>query len=294
VVEALRRRADGRALLGPPDVRVVPEGWPSLLEDTRHGAPPPPAHHEIGHDRGVWALAAAVGEAFSSIAVVEDHALVADALVDAMVGLGLGAWTVPITTREALLGDLAAQRPGAVILDLTLGGDVGDATDLIPLIRRLGITVAVATGDVRRLTAARCYEAGACVVVTKGEPFRRLLEQLAVAAKCERCITDNEYYELVQELRGEREAQREAMARFARLTPREADVLEHMCDGCSIAETAEIEYVAETTVRSHIRSIFLKLDVRTQLAAAAAAHRTGWIVERRKRQSSGRTRTNRG
>lgn len=284
MAETLHRGSGGR-VGGEPRGVPVATGWRPSVVDEEGCRLVPSARDEIDHHRRVRSLAAAVCEAFPSIAIVEDHALVADALVDAMVGLGLGAWVMPTTSREALLTDLAGpQGPRAVILDLTLGEEIGDATDLIPLMRRLGITVVVATGDVRRPTAARCYGAGACTVVTKGEPFHHLLEQLAVAAACERCITDNEYFELVGELRREREAQEEARARFARLTPREADVLEPMCDGCSIAETAEAEFVSETTVRSHIRAIFLKLDVRTQLAAAAAAHRTGWIEERRSRQ----------
>ncbi len=239
----------------------------------------------------VRALAAQVARAFGWILIVEDHTLVSDALVSLFGKLGIRARSADTACEDALLRDIAAHAPGAVILDLTLGDDIGDATRLIPAIRELGMAVVVATCDVLRLTAARCYEAGACAVITKGEPFERLLDMLATAADHGRCIEDAEYYDLMYELRQHRQATEAQLAPFARLTRREADVLEHICHGESIEEVADREFVSPTTVRSHLRSIFMKLGVRNQLAAAAAAYETGWIEAREDEKSSKRRAT---
>lgn len=83
---------------------------------------------------------------------------------------------------------------------------------------------------------------------------------------------------------GVRTAQRDALLaglrgrlrlrdRLDQLTPREQVVLAELATGRSAAEIARREHVSLTTVRSHIRSILLKLDVSSQLAAVAAGRR---------------------
>lgn len=53
------------------------------------------------------------------------------------------------------------------------------------------------------------------------------------------------------------------------LTPREADVLEHLRDGRSNAEIAIALHVSIETVRTHRRNIYRKLGVRTRRELAA-------------------------
>ena len=50
-------------------------------------------------------------------------------------------------------------------------------------------------------------------------------------------------------------------------------------DGLSADEIADAHFVALSTVRSQIQAILRKLEVRSQLAAVAAAHRAGWPHE---------------
>ena len=48
-------------------------------------------------------------------------------------------------------------------------------------------------------------------------------------------------------------------------------------DGSTADEIAAREFVAVSTVRTHIRSILDKLGVNSQLAAVALARRSGWL-----------------
>ena len=50
-------------------------------------------------------------------------------------------------------------------------------------------------------------------------------------------------------------------------------------DGCSAERIADESFVSIATVRSQIRSILEKLDVRSQLAAVALAHRAEWTPQ---------------
>ena len=47
--------------------------------------------------------------------------------------------------------------------------------------------------------------------------------------------------------------------------------------GRSVREIADEWVVSEATVRTHVRSVLAKLEVRSQLAAVAMAIRTGWL-----------------
>ena len=64
-------------------------------------------------------------------------------------------------------------------------------------------------------------------------------------------------------------------ARLADLSPREREVLDLLSRGFPVGEIVTGLGVAETTVRSHIRSIRRKLDVGSQIAAVAVVHRLG-------------------
>ena len=66
-------------------------------------------------------------------------------------------------------------------------------------------------------------------------------------------------------------------ARLALLTDREHDVLRLMARGATNAEIGERLSVAETTVKSHVGSIFMKLDVRDRSAAIVYAYDHGVI-----------------
>lgn len=66
--------------------------------------------------------------------------------------------------------------------------------------------------------------------------------------------------------------------RLASLSPRERETLDLLAEGRRVSDIVVDLGVAETTVRSHIRSIRRKLHVRSQLAAVAVVHRMGGSV----------------
>lgn len=214
-----------------------------------------------------------------SVAIIDDHRLLAETLVDVLEGYGVAARNVESTTSDEIMQALEADRPDAVILDYHLGGEIGRSTHLIQPMVELGIAVLVVTGDMGRLTVAECLEAGAAGVLNKGVPAGAVLEGLTKAVAGRQIISDAEKQELIALLREDRARRNRRMNRFDDLTPREAEVLQMICDGLSAAEIAEESYVSLATVRSQIRSILMKLGVRSQLAAAAEARQSGWLEE---------------
>lgn len=68
-------------------------------------------------------------------------------------------------------------------------------------------------------------------------------------------------------------------APFQLLSPSEQDVLAALMEGRSAELIASDRVVSVATIRSQIRSILLKLEVRSQLEAVALAYRCGWAIE---------------
>jgi DNA-binding NarL/FixJ family response regulator len=64
------------------------------------------------------------------------------------------------------------------------------------------------------------------------------------------------------------------------LTPREAEVLQLVREGCSNRQIGERLFISERTARTHVQNILDKLDVATRAAAAAYAVEHGLIGSR--------------
>ena len=65
------------------------------------------------------------------------------------------------------------------------------------------------------------------------------------------------------------------------LTPREAEVLRLVAQGCTNREIARTLVISDKTTEVHVTHILRKLDVPTRLRAAAIAHRLAPLPPRR-------------
>lgn len=63
----------------------------------------------------------------------------------------------------------------------------------------------------------------------------------------------------------------------ASLTTREYDVLGELALGATNSEIAETLFIAENTVKNHVRSILLKLSARSRTEAVVRAHQMGLL-----------------
>lgn len=73
---------------------------------------------------------------------------------------------------------------------------------------------------------------------------------------------------------GELLERRKEAQRLALLTPAEIDTLRGIVGGLTATEIANQSHHSVHTVRSHIKAILSKLEVRTQVSAVAVAHRS--------------------
>jgi DNA-binding NarL/FixJ family response regulator len=208
-----------------------------------------------------------------AVLVIDDHELVGSLIVTALAGRGLRAHRCPVTTAEGILAAARDLGEGLALLDLDLGVGVDNAlVDEIDLIRGLGrsgwrsLVVSGAT-DERRVAAA--VAAGAIGFVPKGEPLDTLLDVVGTAAAGQRVLAPDERENWLGIHRRATAAARARRAKLDRLTGREREVLALLARGERAGAIAESAVVSLTTVRSQIRSILTKLEVNSQLEAAA-------------------------
>jgi two-component system, NarL family, nitrate/nitrite response regulator NarL len=214
----------------------------------------------------------------TKVLLVEDHQLVGETLRGALTGYGFEVALSTCTSAGEILAEARSFRPRLVVLDLELGG-AGDGRDLIKPLVELGAAVLVLSGVTDRLELARCLEAGAVGLASKGEPFSSVLDKVRRAMDGEMVTPIGDRVRYQSELDEARRAERRRLAPFQSLSPRERDVLALIVDGRPAAEIARRSYVSLPTVRTQIRSILQKLDVNSQMAAAAMARSAGWAPE---------------
>lgn len=213
----------------------------------------------------------------AQIAIVEDHGLLAQSLAYALAGRGITAMVVKDLHPDAVIETLRDRDLALVLLDFDLG-DAGIGLDLIKPISELGYRVAMLTGETDPVTLAKCVEAGAVGVISKRDPFDRLIEHIADVFDGRGILSLATREQLMSGLRAHRSQEAERSAPFERLTVRESEVLQDLIDGKNAETIARDSFVSVATVRSHIKALLAKLGVNSQLAAVAIARRSGWVL----------------
>jgi DNA-binding NarL/FixJ family response regulator len=221
-------------------------------------------------------LATVDAPASPRLLLVDDHRLLVETLKVSLTYAGLSASVAPCRSFAEVLAEAAAVRPALVVLDLDLQG-VGHGYDLIRPLRDLGADVLILTGTTDRMDIARCLEAGALGVASKADGFDVVLEKIQRAAGGESVTPVTERAQLLADLSAQRRADERRKAPFEALSARERDVLRQIVEGKQAAAIAKDSYVSLATVRTQIRSILLKLDVSSQVAAIALARQGGWF-----------------
>lgn len=210
------------------------------------------------------------------LVIVEDHELLATSLAMALRGQGLDVETIAGPSVDAVVERVGRLAPVLVLLDLDLGPPLGSGLDLVKPLSAAGARVVMMTGVVDQARLGACIEAGAVGIVSKTAGFEDLVFAIRQVVAGEDLLSDHQRLILLNDLREGRQADQKRLAPFATLSPQEQKVLARVVVGEPAEMIAEHFYVSLATVRSQIRSILAKLDVKSQLAAVAMARRAGW------------------
>lgn len=214
----------------------------------------------------------------ASVLLVDDHAVIAAPLMMALQASGFGpvvAADVDDLSEAAILGLAAEVGPDIVLLDLHLAKDRLSLAMIGPLVESGAKVILFTASDDPRLLAAG-LRAGAEAVIDKAMPFHQLVSALRELAAGGELMAADEREALLELLEANFVEEEARLRPFRSLTPREAQVLEHLIGGRSPKEIARSEGISVSTVRGHIDRVLAKLAVSSQREALAAARTAGW------------------
>jgi two-component system, NarL family, response regulator LiaR len=215
-----------------------------------------------------------VNDKHPRVIVVDDHEMFRGGLVELLEQRG-----IKVVGEAGLAADairLACDvLPDVVLMDLGLPGMSGIAatqrlSTAAPLVRVLVLTVAADSSHVMDALLA-----GACGYLLKESAIDQIVEGIHAAARGESMISPRIASRLVQRLR--EPAETEPPLSGAELTPRELEVLELLARGMENPEIARTLYLSQHTVKNHVSSILVKLQVENRIQAAVRAVRGGLV-----------------
>ena len=119
--------------------------------------------------------------------------------------------------------------------------------------------------------------AGASGFLLKDTPPEQLVAGIAVVARGDALLAPSVTRRVVEEFARKPRARPGDQAAVEQLTPRELEVLRLIARGLSNAEIAGTLFVSETTVKTHVAHILMKLELRDRVQAVVLAYESGLV-----------------
>ena len=169
-------------------------------------------------------------------------------------------------------------RPDVILMDIRMPRVDGiEAIGRLQALERPPRVLVLTTFDLDEYVFG-ALRAGAAGFLLKDAPKDALVQAIRVIHAGDALLSPSVTRRLVEDYarRGEPTQSPEAVLRD--LTPREREVLVLVARGMSNAEIAERLVVSEATVKSHVGSILLKLDLRDRVQAVVLAYESGIVV----------------
>ena len=191
-----------------------------------------------------------------TVFVVDDDAAMCESLACLLESQGLRART--FESAEAFLASYRPDQPGCLVLDIRMRGMSGLELQARLAQEEPAVPIIVITGHGDIPMAVRAMKAGAVDFLEKPVNDQVLLQRIRQALERDR---------LVRQQYQDRHA---TLTCFARLTPRERDVMKLVVDGKANKQIAAELGVAEKTVEVHRKRIMQKMNVRSAVALVRA------------------------
>jgi DNA-binding NarL/FixJ family response regulator len=109
-------------------------------------------------------------------------------------------------------------------------------------------------------------------------PADQLVAGIRLVAQGDALLAPSVTRRLIHEFSRSARGRRERPAGLDELTPRELEVFQLLARGMSNAEIAADLIVSETTVKTHVAWILMKLEVRDRVQAVVLAYESGVIA----------------
>jgi DNA-binding NarL/FixJ family response regulator len=120
-------------------------------------------------------------------------------------------------------------------------------------------------------------KAGASGFLLKDSPPEQLISAIHVVASGEALLAPAVTRRLIEAFVSAPQVSAEAARQLDSLTPRETEVLHLVARGLSNAEIAAELHLGEATVKSHVGSLLMKLELRDRVQAVVLAYECGLV-----------------
>ncbi len=201
--------------------------------------------------------------------VVDDHALVAEGIRSMLANIEEIDLVGVFTNGEEALEKIRADDVDVILLDINLGKGMNGLEACRQIKEESASTkVLMLTMFTDPSTVTEAIKAGADGYLTKGsnqDVIKRAIHAVMEGQSfLDPVVTGGVFGKL-----GERDP--------SALSERELDVLQKISEGLSTREVAESLFLSEETVKTHLKQIFKKLEVRDRTEAVAEAFRRGLV-----------------
>jgi DNA-binding NarL/FixJ family response regulator len=215
------------------------------------------------------------------VLIVDDQSLVRAGfrmILDAEAGL-----EVVGEASDGLEAVIAARdtEPDVILMDVRMPNVDGlEATRRLLDGRESGPRVLILTTFDLDEYVYEALRAGASGFLLKDTPPEQLVEAIHVVARGEALLSPSITRRVIEQFVSRPpDSVRKPPPEIAELTARELEMLRYLARGLSNAEIAREAFVSETTVKTHVARILMKLRLRDRVQAVVFAYEHG-IVER--------------
>jgi DNA-binding NarL/FixJ family response regulator len=180
---------------------------------------------------------------------------------------------------EAAVSQVAAHEPDVVLMDIRMPGMDGlEATRQITGGQAGAPKVVMLTTFDLDDYVYEALRAGASGFLLKDSPRHDLIAAVRAAAAGDALLAPSVTRRLIEAFARRPPETSPSPSQLASLTARERDVLLLLARGRSNAEIAEVLFVSEATVKTHVGNLLAKLGLRDRVQAVILAYETGIVV----------------
>ena len=199
------------------------------------------------------------------VLIIDDHALVRKGIFTALDQRG-GFEVYEAASKAEAMAAIATYNPQLLIVDINLPDVSG--LEVVQWARSLSdeIAIVILTFNEEDEFLIAAMQVGATSFINKSAPLEDLLAAIEFSLKSPRSFTAKNVVSALQR----------RQQRFG-LSPRELQVLIALEKGSRLNELAGALFISESTLKTHLTSIYRKLGVKNQVQALSVARKAGLL-----------------